>query len=150
MTIQSIMEYCRKLDELFKNLGFDNFRDFMKTAHPFTDWNQRENCSGKAMLLVDLYTDIDDVGYMFIIDKRSNDDSWYIYSINASLQMDTIRNPERVLVIGKTYLHNNGPLPSKQQIKEEVLKLVKMENIKEHAYKVENGLQEPIKRSHYH
>jgi len=87
---------------------------------------------------------------MFIIDKRSIDEPWFVHSIEAAVQIETVRNPERVLVVGKIYLHTNGPLPNKDKIKDEVMKMVRIENIKEHAYKAENDLLKQNKRSHHH
>lgn len=68
---------------------------------------------------------------LFFLIKERPDGSWHIDGIIASVQMETARNIEGVMIIQKAYPLGNGPLPMVEQIKTEIGDLVGYEQYAE-------------------
>lgn len=143
------MEYTQELDELFKGLGFINFKEFIKTATPYTSQDSHESLSKNAILLDDLYSDSDEIGYIFIVDKNEETGKWHIHAINAAVQLDTVRNIEGVVVVGKEY-RCDTVIPTKEEIRKEVMQMVRAKEVEEQFFiqqqKGQNWFSSGLKR----
>jgi hypothetical protein len=127
-------------------------REFARLGFEFVDISRWENLSDTdasndikidRLMLAHHYSD-EDIGYIFIAQKDESG-KWHIHSINADVQLDTERNIEGVIVVSKEYFLKDGPLPHKDQIRNEVLKKVRIENVKERLY--QNNKTDSKKRS---
>lgn len=124
------MTFDQNLDQEFKKLGFQNYSEFIATA---SDLNDRA-LHGKCYIMDDIYSDPDDIGFIFIVKENEVTQRWQIESISAAYQLKTKRNIEGVLVIDKKVYPSKGEFIKKEQIKKEILEKVKIEKIRERFY----------------
>lgn len=143
------MRYNEQLDEEFKKLGFLNFKDFLKTAIPLKDIDISQLPCENAILrykMDDLDSDEDGIGYFFTIKKEQGNGKWEIESIYADFQLETERNREGVIVVGREYCTEMLSLLSKEMIRNEILQAVKMEKNREQLYLLQNGKNTTYRR----
>lgn len=140
--IPTIQQVSNELSQMLK-IQTDLQREFARLGFEFVDISRWENLSDTdasndikidRLMLAHHYNDKDNIGYIFIAQKDNESDKWHIDSINADVQLDTERNMEGVIVVSKEYFSRDGPLPHKEQIRNEVLKKVRIENVKERFY----------------
>ncbi|MBN8877822.1 MAG: hypothetical protein J0I32_09780 [Sphingobacteriales bacterium] len=131
------MEFSDSLDHRLKQLGFDTLKDIYKEATPLTNYPDEKNPLAEAQILDDLYSDPENIGYIFIIAKDLKIDDWYIHSINASVQLETKRNKEGIIVISTSHEASQKSLPHKNNIRKEILERVAIEKNKELAHSIQ-------------
>ncbi|GEP94536.1 hypothetical protein [Chitinophaga cymbidii] len=120
-----------QIERQFQELGFHNYQDFLSSGEPTPELIVEGMKIPNAIILDDIYSDPDEIGYIFIVGRNDADGVQYLHSINASCQLETTRKLEGVTVIGNTYLRDNGAFPTKDQIRKEVLEKVRLEKIQE-------------------
>ncbi|OQP65539.1 hypothetical protein A3860_17905 [Niastella vici] len=142
--IPPIRQICNDLAQLLK-IQIDLQHDFTQLGFEFVNISRWENISITEprdsndflidrLMLAHHYNDRDDIGYIFVAKKDNNSDKWHLDSINADVQINTERNIEGVIVVSKEYLSRDGPLPHKKQIQNEVLKKVRIEEVRERFF----------------
>jgi len=120
------MKYVKELDDLFRKHEIHNYADFADSAELSERLgDKRLQVSENALLLVDLYSDPNDIGYFYIVDKKAPQEEWKLVYVHASYQLNTVRNEEGVLVIAKVHYE---PVPSKPVIQKEILDKIVEEN----------------------
>jgi hypothetical protein len=131
------MEFSDGLDHRLKQLGFDTLKDIYKEATPLVNYPDEKNPLVDAHILDDLYSDPENIGYIFIVAKDPRIDDWYIYSINASVQVETKRNKEGTIIISASHEAGQKSLPHKNDIRKEILEHVAVEKSKELAHSIQ-------------
>lgn len=116
------------LEEELMKLGFTNVAEIISTATEATGSPVQPL---RAVVMDDLYSGPNQIGFTFLATKTGNDGHWTLQSIDASLQLTSAAKEEGVAVISKSYQRDDGPFPSKEVIREEVLEKAKRQEIKD-------------------
>jgi hypothetical protein len=121
-------ENLKSIEENLKELGFTNTSDIFKSATtPFNLLNSGDPPI-RAMLMFDTTSDADRM-YSFVVAKSENNE-WYIHSIEAAGFVRSLQNPEGILSDGISYNVQDRSLPHKDQIIKDVDKATKIQEIR--------------------
>lgn len=113
-------------------MGFHNAEEILRSAEKLDPQEPSVKHINQPYLASDLYNDPDQIGYQFTIVKSEN--NWRLEQIDAAVQLDTTRNTEGVLMVGRTYQNLKEFLPTKEMIRQSVLLKVKIAKIAEQQH----------------
>lgn len=142
------MEYSEDLDRKFRKLGFENYKDFYKSATPVLHYPTEENAIPDLHMLDDIYTDPEDIGYIFMVSKDPVLEEWNIYSISASIQFESERVIEGVIVLSKYYEKGKDQFPQKEEMRKELLEKRSVENAKELQFAIQRYASTVNRKGH--
>jgi hypothetical protein len=107
----------QKIRDQLINLGFVNHKDILQTVEGIIQSDGRREFPGVSM--VDI-TSPDDLVYMLKFTKENQKDGWQLSSLEVSLLFDSVVRPEGVDVARKKYNVEEGPIPTKEKVTEEI------------------------------
>lgn len=135
------MKYIKELDDLFRKYEIDNYADFAKNAELLNGHcGEQLEVSEHALLLDDLHSDPNNIGYIYIVDRTGQKGQWEIIHVRASYQLATKRNETGVLVISKEYF---APIPSRAAIQIELLSMMALEKVNELLFRKQRNQSGP-------
>lgn len=123
---------CKKLEKQILSLGFDNYKAILHTADPWQGVPISKPPAPNAHVLRFFFDEFN-IGYIFIVGE-GNAGHWVIHSINAGVQVDTARSPDGVKILEKTYLQQDGPLPTIGTMRNDISELVRAEQVYERFF----------------
>ena len=121
----------KKLEEQLQKLGFAESKEMLRDAIILeripTEAPQIKNTHA----LYHFFDELNVTADCALIIGETAPDQWVIHSIETSIQIESDKTIEGVDFLNKSYLQQDGPLPNIEQIKKDILQMVRMHEIKE-------------------
>jgi len=117
------------IEEQLRTLGFDNYSDIVNGATKSTDppFSQKE-----IVEMQESRGDPDGIDYIFSLRKSTSDTGWQFERIEGYFVMDTLRETHLGMIcVGKSYDREDGPFPTKDRIRQDVLEQLRIEKIRD-------------------